>query len=199
MSIENFLHQTNKRYSESKNIFGFWVYIMSDCVLFAILLAVYAVLHGHTFDGPTAKELFNNNLYFVLIETLLLLTSSFSYGLAMLSYKISKNKVIQWIMITFIIGSCFITMEIYEFYSLYDKGHNWAVSAFLSSFFTLVGAHGLHVLIGLIWIAVMSCQVNKRGITPTTKKKLTYLGLFWHFLDIIWIFIFSIVYLMGSI
>ena len=92
-----------------------------------------------------------------------------------------------------------IAMEIYEFHELYSEGHSWAASAFLSSFFTLVGTHGLHVSIGLIWIAMMIFQVNKHGITPVTKTKLTYLGLFWHFLDIVWIFVFSIVYLMGAI
>ena len=127
------------------------------------------------------------------------LTSSFTYGLAMLSRNIDKNKVMQWMAVTFVLGFCFIAMEIYEFHELYSEGHSWAASAFLSSFFTLVGTHGLHVSIGLIWIAMMIFQVNKHGITPVTKTKLTYLGLFWHFLDIVWIFVFSIVYLMGAI
>ena len=105
----------------------------------------------------------------------------------------------QWMAVTFVLGFCFIAMEIYEFHELYSEGHSWAASAFLSSFFTLVGTHGLHVSIGLIWIAMMIFQVNKHGITPVTKTKLTYLGLFWHFLDIVWIFVFSIVYLMGAI
>ena len=181
----------------AKNVFGFWIYIMSDCVLFATLFAVYAVLHTHTFGGATAKELFS--LQFVFIETLLLLTSSFTYGLAMLSRTVHKKKVMQWMAVTFVLGFCFIAMEIYEFHELYSEGHSWAASAFLSSFFTLDGTHGLHVSIGLIWIAMMIFQVNKHGITPVTKTKLTYLGLFWHFLDIVWIFVFSIVYLMGAI
>ena len=197
MSTADISHHSHHPYDGSKNIFGFWIYIMSDCVLFATLFAVYAVLHTHTFSGATAKELFS--LPFVLIETLFLLTSSFTYGLAMLSHNIDKNKVMQWMAVTFVLGFCFIAMEIYEFHELYSEGHSWAASAFLSSFFTLVGTHGLHVSIGLIWIAMMIFQVNKHGITPVTKTKLTYLGLFWHFLDIVWIFVFSIVYLMGAI
>ena len=185
-------------YDGSKNIFGFWIYIMSDCVLFATLFAVYAVLHTHAFGGADAKELFS--LPFVFVETLLLLTSSFTYGLAMLSRTTGNRKIItRWMLLTFLLGLCFIIMELYEFHALYLEGHSWAASAFLSSFFTLVGTHGLHVSIGLIWILIMIFQVNKHGITPVTKTKLTYLGLFWHFLDIVWIFVFSVVYLMGAI
>jgi cytochrome o ubiquinol oxidase subunit III len=225
----------------SKNVFGFWIYIMTDCILFATLFAVYAVFHTHTFGGPHAKELFS--LPFVLTETLLLLTSSFTYGLAMLArntnnscnsdlrlrkpsesiqwpYTIPRKEtgflrpwlatterravinaaiVTRWMWVTFVLGACFITMEMNEFHNLYIDGHTWATSAFLSSFFTLVGTHGLHVTAGLIWMLSVIFQINKHGITPETKTKLTCLGLFWHFLDIIWIFVFSVVYLMGAI
>ncbi|MBY0378196.1 MAG: cytochrome o ubiquinol oxidase subunit III [Gammaproteobacteria bacterium] len=182
----------------SKNVFGFWIYIMTDCILFATLFAVYAVFHTHTYGGPNAKELFS--LPFVLTETLLLLTSSFTYGLGMLAgTQVSSNALIRWLWVTFILGFCFIAMEIYEFHHLYLEGHTWASSAFLSSFFTLVATHGLHVTLGLIWMLVMIFQVKKQGITPVTKTKLTCLGLFWHFLDIVWIFVFSVVYLMGAI
>jgi cytochrome o ubiquinol oxidase subunit III len=194
LSAEHPVHH----FDGSKNVFGFWVYIMSDCVLFATLFAVYAVLHPHTYGGPSAKDLFS--LPYVLVETLFLLTSSFTYGLGMLA-RLSgdKKKVIQWLWVTFILGLCFISMEIYEFHQLYVEGHTWAASAFLSAFFTLVGTHGLHVTLGLIWIVTMICQIKKYGITPLSSTKLTYLGLFWHFLDIVWIFVFSIVYLMGAI
>lgn len=182
----------------SKNVFGFWIYIMTDCILFATLFAVYAVLHTHTYGGPHAKELFS--LSFVLIETLLLLTSSFTYGLAMLARNNKhRSGVTRWMWITFILGCGFISMEINEFYTLYMEGHTWAANAFLSSFFTLVATHGLHVTAGLIWMLSLIFQINKHGLTPVTKTKLTCLGLFWHFLDIVWIFVFSVVYLMGAI
>jgi len=183
----------------SKNVFGFWMYIMTDCLLFATLFAVYAVFHTHTFGGPHAKELFS--LPFVLVETLMLLTSSFTFGLAMLARNSNNGVTVvtRWMWVTFILGTCFIAMEMNEFHHLYIDGHTWATSAFLSSFFTLVGTHGLHVTAGLIWMLSVIYQINKHGITPETKTKLTCLGLFWHFLDIVWIFVFSVVYLMGAI
>ncbi len=182
----------------SNRVFGFWVYIMSDCVLFATLFAVYAVFHTHTFGGPSGKELFD--LPFVFIETLFLLFSSFTFGLAMLSRNSgSIARVTGWLWVTAILGICFIAMEIYEFHHLYVEGHYWASSAFLSSFFALVGTHGLRVTLGIVWIISMIFQLKKHGMTPLTKTKLTYLGLFWHFLDIVWIFVFSVVYLMGAI
>lgn len=185
-------------FNGSKNVFGFWIYIMTDCILFASLFAVYAVLHTHTFGGPHAKDLFK--LPFILTETLLLLTSSFTYGLAMLARNSkSRTKVTHWMWATFILGFCFIAMELDEFHNLYLDGHTWASSAFLSSFFTLVATHGLHVTAGLIWMLTIIFQIKIHGMTPETKTKLTCLGLFWHFLDIVWIFVFSVVYLMGAI
>ncbi|MDF1757588.1 MAG: cytochrome o ubiquinol oxidase subunit III [Legionellaceae bacterium] len=181
----------------SKNVFGFWIYIMTDCILFATLFAVYAVFHTHTFGGPHAKELFS--LPFVLTETMFLLTSSFTFGLAMLSRNDGTSAVTKWMWATFILGFCFIVMELNEFYNLYIEGHTWATSAFLSSFFTLIATHGLHVIAGLIWMLSILFQIKKHGMTPLTKTKLTCLGLFWHFLDIVWIFVFSVVYLMGAI
>jgi len=182
----------------SKNVFGFWIYIMTDCILFASLFAVYAVLHTHTYGGPSAKELFS--LSFVFTETLLLLTSSFTYGLATLARNSKSHRnVTSWMWVTFVLGFCFIAMEVYEFHNLYLEGHTWATSAFLSSFFTLVSTHGIHVSVGLIWMFTLILQINTHGLTPVTKTKLTCLGLFWHFLDIVWIFVFTIVYLMGAI
>lgn len=185
-------------YDGSKYVFGFWMYIMTDCLLFASLFATYAVLHTHTFGGAHAKELFS--LPFVLTETLLLLTSSFTFGLGMLARN-SKDtsKVTRLMWVTFILGFCFIAMELYEFRNLYIEGHSWSESAFLSSFFTLVGTHGLHVTAGLVWMLTVIFQIKIHGLTPVTKTKLTCLGLFWHFLDIVWIFVFSVVYLMGAI
>lgn len=187
-----------EHFDDSKNVFGFWIYIMTDCILFASLFAVYAVLHTHTFGGAHAKELFS--LSFVLKETLLLLTSSYTYGLAMLARNNqSKSSVTSWMWGTFVLGFCFIAMELYEFHNLYLEGNLWSKSAFLSSFFTLVATHGIHVTVGLIWMVCLIFQINIHGMTPTTKIKLTCLGLFWHFLDIVWIFVFSVVYLMGAI
>lgn len=197
-AVESHHGEHHHHYDGSKSVFGFWIYIMSDCVLFATLFAVYAVFHTHTFGGPSAKELFS--LPFVFVETMLLLMSSFTFGLAMLSRNSGNIKIITgWLWVTFILGLGFIIMEVYEFHHLYMEGHSWTQSAFLSSFFTLVGTHGLHVSIGLIWIVSMIFQIRKHGITPMSKTKLTYLGLFWHFLDIVWIFVFSVVYLMGAI
>ncbi len=182
----------------SKATFGFWIYIMSDCVLFAMIFATYAVLHTHVYGGPNAKELFS--MPFVLTETFILLTSSFTYGLAMLaSNKANKSQVLFWLFITFLLGLAFISMEVHEFTNLIREGNSFSRSAFLSSFFTLVGTHGLHVTSGLIWMLALMYQVMKHGITPKTHTKLACLSLFWHFLDIVWIFVFTVVYLMGAI
>lgn len=184
--------------SDATDVFGFWMYILSDCILFATLFAAYAVLHNNTFGGPGIKEL--ASLPYVLAETLFLLASSFTYGLAILSlYKGNKRAVLRWLMITFVFGFAFVAMEINEFVNLYLEGHTWQTSAALSAFFTLVGTHGLHVTIGLIWMVVMMVQVAKLSTTPAVGRRLTYLGLFWAFLDIVWIFVFTIVYLMGAI
>ena len=181
---------------ESKSIFGFWIYIMTDCVLFATLFATYAVLHNNTAGGPGAKELFS--LPYVMAETLILLTSSFTCGLAILAAHNNQKKQVLWLFgITFLLGLAFLGLELHEFRNLYLEGNSWRRSAFLSSFFTLVGTHGMHITAGLIWMAAMLLRVFKRGITSISLRRLTMLSLFWHFLDIIWIFIFTVVYLMG--
>jgi len=183
---------------DSIDVFGFWMYILTDCILFATLFATFAVLHKNTFGGPALASLMS--LPYVFVETLFLLASSFTYGLAMLSmYKNKHKQVVMWLVVTFICGLGFIGMEINEFVHLFVEGHTPQTNAALSSFFTLVGTHGLHVTIGLIWMALMMFQVLRFKITPMTKRRLTYLGLFWHFLDIVWIFVFTIVYLMGAV
>ncbi len=184
--------------TDAIDVFGFWIYILSDCILFATLFAAYAVLHNNTFGGASIKELVS--LPYVLAETLFLLASSFTYGLAMLGlYKSNKQRVINWLVITFLFGLGFVIMEVNEFVHLYMEGHAWHTSAAMSAFFTLVGTHGLHVSIGLLWMATMIFQVWKYGTSKTMGRRLTYLGLFWHFLDIVWIFVFTIVYLMGAV
>lgn len=182
----------------NKTIFGFWVYLMTDCVLFATLFATFAVLHNNTYGGPSGKELFSLN--FVLTETLILLTSSFTCGLAILaSQKANKRAVIGWLAVTFLLGVAFLGMELTEFHKLYEEGNSWQRSGFLSAFFTLVATHGAHILTGLIWIAVLAAQVWRFGIIPQIRKRLMLMSLFWHFLDLVWIFIFTIVYLYGAL
>ena len=191
-------HHHHEHEATEKSLFGFWIYIMSDCILFACIFACYIVLKDNTFGGPNAKELFS--LPFVLKETFILLTSSFTYGLAMLSAKKhNKKHTLLWLLVTFILGLAFIMMELHEFSNLIAEGNGYQRSAFLQSFFTLVATHGLHVTCGLIWMLSLMLQVIKRGLNPISIRKLSCLSLFWHFLDIIWIFVFTIVYLMGAI
>jgi cytochrome o ubiquinol oxidase subunit 3 len=182
--------------SEEKTLFGFWVYLMTDVVLFASLFATFAVLRNNTFGGPDAHELFN--MPFILAETMILLTSSFTCGVAILAaYGKQKQQVLYWLGLTFLLGLAFLVLEISEFHKLAAEGNSWNRSAFLSSFFTLVGTHGAHITIGLVWMAVMMYRTFKRGLTAMNLKRLTMLSLFWHFLDVIWIFIFTIVYMLG--
>jgi len=179
----------------SKTILGFWVYLMTDCILFATLFAAYGVLHNNTYGGPPARELFS--LPVALAETLILLTSSFTCGIAMLAP--TKNKVTTWFGITFLLGIAFLTLEINEFTHLVHDGNSWQRSGFLSSFFTLVGTHGLHIATGLLWMIILIIPVWRHGLTAVSLKRLTCLRLFWHFLDVVWIFIFTLVYLMGAL
>lgn len=180
-----------------KTTLGFWIYLMTDCILFASLFGAYAVLRNNTAGGVAGSEIFD--LPFVLAETLILLTSSFTCGLAMLSaYRRDKTGVFAWFGITFVLGVSFLALELTEFAHLVQEGHSWRASAFLSSFFTLVGTHGLHITAGLLWMAVLLRQVYRRGFSESNMRRLTMFSLFWHFLDIVWIFIFTIVYLMGA-
>ncbi len=183
---------------ESKTVLGFWVYLMTDCILFASLFATYAVLQNNTFGGPSGQELFS--LPFVLLETLILLTSSFTCGLGLLaSHRGKKNQVMAWFGVTFLLGLAFLALELSEFSHLVAEGNSWQRSGFLSAFFTLVGTHGLHIATGLMWIVVMMIRVWRGGLTTVNLRRLTVLSLFWHFLDIVWIFIFTFVYLMGAL
>ena len=192
------MEQTLENHHSEKMTLGFWIYLMTDLIMFAALFATYAVLRGNTFGGPSGRELFS--LPFVLGETMILLTSSFTCGLAMIgAHRVKKNLAITWFTITFLLGVSFLTMELYEFSHLIAEGHGPGASAFLSSFFTLVGTHGLHIAIGLLWIIVSIAMIWLRGLTSEVVNKLTRLSLFWHFLDVVWIFIFTIVYLYGHV
>ena len=177
-------------------IFGFWIYLMNDCILFATLFATYAVLSGNIADGPSAKQIFE--LPYVLVETFCLLISSVTYGFAMLAYYQKRASAVQaWLAITFLFGLAFVGMEINEFAHLIHEGYGPDRSAFLSAFFTLVSTHGLHVTFGLIWMVVLMLQVRQKGLTQKNGTRLLCLSLFWHFLDLIWICVFTVVYLMG--
>ncbi|MGO8880981.1 MAG: cytochrome o ubiquinol oxidase subunit III [Desulfomonilaceae bacterium] len=178
--------------------FGFWIYLMSDLILFATLFATFVVLGGAYAGGPTGKELFD--LPYLLGETLFLLFSSVTCGLVLLALHDGKKKwVLIGLAVTFLLGLGFVSMEINEFHGMIAAGHGPDRSAFLSSFFTLVGTHGIHVTFGLIWMAVVIAQVAVKGLTSPVQSRLMRLSMFWHFLDIIWIGIFSIVYLTGVV
>ncbi|MGB9096480.1 cytochrome o ubiquinol oxidase subunit III [Erwinia sp.] len=181
----------------ANKVFGFWIYLMSDCIIFATLFATFGVMVNNTAGGPAGKDIFE--LPFVLVETALLLLSSITYGFAVINMnKGSKGAVIGWLVLTFLFGAGFIGMEIYEFHHLIVEGFGPQRSGFLSAFFTLVGTHGLHVTSGLIWMAVLMYQVSRRGLTPTNRTRILCLSMFWHFLDVVWICVFTIVYLMGA-
>lgn len=177
--------------------FGMWVYILSDCVLFASLFAAYAVLHTETAGGPMAAELFDRS--FVLIETLVLLTSSATCGLALVSIERKDVRgTFLSLLATLVLGLTFVGMELHEFSALVAEGHSWQISAFLSSFFTLVGTHGLHVAVGCLWILALFAHLALRGLERSARAVGCF-ALFWHFLDIVWICLFSVVYLLGSL
>jgi len=180
-----------------KTPLGFWIYLMSDCVLFAAIFASFVVLEGSLNGGPAGRELFS--LSFVAVETGLLLVSSLTYGLAMIAAQANRLKLVfVWLAVTFLCGFAFVAMEVHEFAKLIAEGNGPDRSAFLSGFFTLVGTHGLHVTSGLIWMAVMIAQLAVFGLTAASRMRLLLLSLFWHFLDVVWIGVFSIVYLMGA-
>lgn len=188
-------HEDDAELTE-KTIFGFWLYLMSDVVLFATLFAVFAVVGRSYSGGPTGKEIFD--LTYVLIETAVLLASSVAFGFVTLAaQEYRKQATLMWMVVTFLIGAVFIVMEVYEFHHLIAEGSGPDRSAFLSAYFTLVGTHGLHVFTGLLWMLVTGFQLARQGLTSTVHRRLGLLGLFWHFLDVIWIVVFTEVYLIG--
>ncbi|MFT7724397.1 MAG: cytochrome o ubiquinol oxidase subunit III [Roseateles sp.] len=175
---------------------GFWLYLMSDCLIFAVLFAVYAVLGRSYAAGPSGADLFD--LPLVAANTALLLFSSITYGFAMIAMQARrKGGVLAWLAITGLLGLGFLAIELYEFQHLLHAGAGPQRSAFLSSFFTLVGTHGLHVAFGSLWLVTLMVQVHKRGLTPANRRRLMCLSMFWHFLDVVWIGVFTFVYLMG--
>ena len=181
---------------ENGTLLGFWLYLMSDCLIFACLFAVYGVLGRSYAGGPTGAELFE--LPLVAVNTSMLLLSSITYGFAML--EMQKNRLrptIIWLAVTGLLGAVFIGLELYEFTHLIMEGAGPQRSAFLSSFFTLVGTHGLHVSFGIVWLITLMVQLKKHGLIHENKRRLMCLSMFWHFLDVVWIGVFTFVYLMG--
>ena len=177
---------------------GFWIYLMSDCLIFAILFATFGVLGGSYAAGPGPKDLFD--LPLVALNTAMLLFSSITYGFAMLAMQRGRARQVQaWLAVTGLFGLAFLSIELYEFSHMIMEGATPQRSAFLSSFFTLVGTHGLHVTFGLVWLVTLMVQVNRRGLIAANQRRLTCLSMFWHFLDVIWIGVFTFVYLMGML
>jgi cytochrome o ubiquinol oxidase subunit 3 len=184
--------------SGGATLLGFWIYLMTDALLFGGIFSVFGVLSSAYAGGPVPHEIFD--LPLVAVNTALLLVSSITYGFAMLETEAGRARVVQaWLGLTFVLGAAFVGIELYEFSHLIAEGAGPQRSAFLSSFFTLVGTHGLHVTAGLIWIATMLVQVGRRGLIEENRRRLLCLSLFWHFLDIIWIGVFTFVYLLGVI
>jgi len=176
--------------------FGFWIYLMSDLILFSVLFSAFAVV-GHNYaGGPSPRDLFN--LPYLFGETMFLLVSSATYGLSMVAmYNYKLKLLLTGLIVTFLLGLGFITMELNEFSHMIGTGAIPGRSSFLSAFFTLVGTHGTHVSFGLIWMGVMIGQIFIKGLTTGVQSRLFRLGLFWHFLDIVWIGVFTFVYLLG--
>jgi cytochrome o ubiquinol oxidase subunit 3 len=177
--------------------FGFWIFILSDLILFAALFAAHAVLANRTAGGPTGHQIYN--LQRVAVETACLLASSFTCGLlTMAAVARSKPGVYAAAAATFLLGAVFIGLELSDFSGMVAQGFGPSRSAFLSSFFALVGAHGAHVTAGLVWLLVMVAQVATRDFRPSTLRRLYCFSLFWHALDLVWVAVFSVVYLMGA-
>ncbi len=175
---------------------GFWIYLMSDCLIFAVLFATRAVLGNNYAGSPLAKDLFDIEL--ILVSTFALLFSSITYGFAVLKMQDDDlNGMLKWLAVTGIFGAVFLGIELYEFNHLYHAGATPQSSASWSSFYALVGTHGLHVTFGILWLLVLMAQTKQYGLTVQNKRRLYCLGMFWHFLDLIWLGVYSLVYLTG--
>jgi cytochrome o ubiquinol oxidase subunit 3 len=189
-------YDNGDHHPQNGTLLGFWLYLMSDCLIFAVLFAVYAVLGRSYAAGPSGADLFD--LPLVAVNTALLLFSSITYGFAMIGMQHGKKQhLLAWLALTGLLGLGFLGIELFEFTHLIHEGAGPQRSAFLSSFFTLVGTHGLHVTFGVIWLVTLMVQVHKRGLIHENKRRLVCLSMFWHFLDVVWIGVFTFVYLMG--
>jgi len=189
-------HVAEEPHPPNGTLLGFWLYLMSDCLIFACLFAAYGVLGREYAGGPTGAQVLE--LPTVALNTTMLLLSSITYGFAVLEMQRNRQKpMMLWLTVTGLLGAAFVALELTEFTHLIEAGNGPQRSAFLSSFFTLVGTHGLHVTCGIIWLVVLMVQVNQKGLILANKRRLMCLSMFWHFLDVIWVGVFSFVYLMG--
>jgi cytochrome o ubiquinol oxidase subunit III len=210
-----FYEQEEHAHGDGGTLIGFWIYLMGDSLIFAVLFATYGVLGRNYAAGPSGADLFN--LWLVALNTALLLLSSITYGFAMLEMdkdqadtplarlRIPKlfgddqvGAVLSWLAITGLFGAAFLAVELFEFGHLIHEGAGPQRSAFLSSFFALVGTHGLHVTFGIVWLVTLMVQVRRHGLIADNQRRLMCLSMFWHFLDVVWIGVFTFVYLMGS-
>jgi cytochrome o ubiquinol oxidase subunit III len=177
---------------------GFWLYLMSDCLIFASLFAIYGVVGGNYAAGPGPQDLFDLRL--VAVSTAALLLSSITYGFAVLDMNEGNQRgTLLWLSLTGLLGAVFMGLTLYEFYHLIHEGAVPQRSAFLSAFFVLVGTHALHVFFGIVWLVVLLVQISQRGLVPANRIRVDCLSMFWHFLDVIWIGVFTVVYLMGML
>ena len=193
-----YVTEDDHAHSGGSTLLGFWIYLMSDALIFATLFATYGVVSANYAGGPGPRQIFE--LPLVALNTAMLLLSSITYGMAMIDMEAGRTRAVQaWLAVTALFGAGFVGIELYEFGNLIAEGATPQRSAFLSGFFTLVGTHGLHVTFGLIWILVMLVQVGQKGLIPENRRRLTCLGMFWHLLDVVWIGVFTFVYLMGSL
>ena len=189
-------YDNGEHHPQQGTLLGFWLYLMSDCLIFAVLFACYGVLGRSYAAGPSGADLFD--LPLVALNTALLLFSSITYGFAMISMQHGRKKgVLAWLAVTGLFGLGFLSVELHEFTHLIHEGAGPQRSAFLSSFFTLVGTHGLHVAFGTVWLVTLMVQVQRLGLIPENRRRLMCLSMFWHFLDVVWIGVFTFVYLMG--
>ncbi len=191
-------YDSGAHHPENGTLLGFWLYLMSDCLVFACLFAAYGVLGRNYAAGPSGADLFA--LPFVAVNTSLLLVSSITYGFALINMQRKRQgATLAWLALTGLLGSGFVGIELHEFANLIHEGNGPQRSAFLSSFFTLVGTHGLHVTFGIVWLLTLMAQVARHGLIAANRRRLMCLSMFWHFLDVIWIGVFTFVYLMGAL
>lgn len=192
-----FYEQEEHAHGDGGTLVGFWMYLMSDSLIFAVLFATFGVLGRNYAAGPSGADLFDLRL--VALNTSLLLLSSITYGFAML--EVDKERVgttLGWLAITGLFGAAFVAIELYEFSHLIREGATPQRSAFLSAFYVLVGTHGLHVTFGIVWLVTLMVQVRRLGLIAANQRRLMCLSMFWHFLDVVWIGVFTFVYLMGA-
>ncbi|MDQ1911512.1 cytochrome (ubi)quinol oxidase subunit III [Paenibacillus sp. GD4] len=184
---------------EGKNkVLGFWLFLGGECVLFGTLFASFVALRNQVPDGPTAQHLFQLDI--VALSTFILLTSSLTSVFAIMAMHRNNFKALQgWMAVTIALGLAFLGLEIYEFYHYVHEGHGFTTSAFSTSFYALVGFHGGHVAFGVLWIGLLIIQGFKKGLTVVTAPKYYVAALYWHFIDVVWVFIFTVVYLLGKV